>query len=158
MLERTRSSQVRRKNTERSARSGREQSPHPDRGRASERSRTSGRARIPNRMRTPDRTKTPDQDKAPMSHAPPTPAPDCMIVEQWAPPPSHAMSVRDPRMTSISCGRNRELTTGSDPSPVQSSRKEKKASGRARSGSGDGEERIRTLQAIPRKKSPPPQT
>ena len=60
------------------------------------------------------------------------------IVEQWAPPPSHAMSAKDPRTTSVSCGRNRERTTGSDPSPVQSSPKEKKASGAARSGSGDG--------------------
>ena len=130
--ERTRLSQVRRKSTERSARSGRGQSPNLDRGRTSKRSRT------PERARTPEKMKSPDRGKAPMSQVSPTRALDCMIVEQSAPPPSHAMSAKDPRTTSVSCGRNKERSTGSDPSPGQSSRKEKKASGTARSGSGDG--------------------
>ena len=86
----------------------------------------------------PDRAKTPDRGKALVSLVSPVPALDCMIVDPWAPPPSHAMSTRDPRTTSVSCGRNRERPTGSDPSPGQSSRKEKKAFGAARSGSGDG--------------------
>ena len=128
----TRSSQVRRKSTEQSTRSRRGQSPNPNRGRTSDHSRTPERARTPAMMRTPDR------GKAPMSQASPAPAPDCVIMEHWAPPPSHAISARDPRTTSVSCGRNRDRTTGSDPSPVQSSRKEKKASGTSRSGSRDG--------------------
>ena len=94
--ERTRSSQVRKKSTERSARSGHGQSPNPNRGRALERSRTPKRARTPERMRTPHRTKTPDRGKAPVSQASPTLVLECMIVEQRAPPPSHAMSARDP--------------------------------------------------------------
>ena len=51
--ERIRLSQVRRKSTERTATSGRGQSPNPDRARTPERSRTPERARIPERMRTP---------------------------------------------------------------------------------------------------------
>ena len=136
--ERTRSSHVRRKSMERSARSERGQSPNPDRGRATERSRTPERARTPERMRTPDRTKTPDRRKTPVSQVSLAPILDCIIVEQWTPLPSHAMSARDPRTASVSCGRNRERTTGNDPSPGQSSRKEKKASGTVRSRSGDG--------------------
>ena len=93
---RTHSSQVRRKSTERSARSGRGQSPNPNRGRASERSRTPKRARTPERVRMPDRTKTPDRGKAPVSQVSRAHVLDCMIVKQWAPPPSHAMSARDP--------------------------------------------------------------
>ena len=91
--ERTRSSQVRRKSTERSARSGRGQSLNPNRGRTLERSR------IPERAQTPEMMRTLDWGKAPISQVSPTPALDCMIVEQWAPPPSHAMSARDPRTT-----------------------------------------------------------
>ena len=128
--ERTRSSQVRRKSTKWSAKSGR--------GRTLEQSRTPERANTPERIRAPDRTKTLDRGKAPMSQVSPALALDCMIVGQWMPPPSHAMSAKDPRTTSVSCVRNRERTTGSDPSPVQSSRKEKKAFGIARSRSGDG--------------------
>jgi hypothetical protein len=135
--QRTHSSQVRRKSTERSARSGRGQSPNPDRGRTSARSRTPERARTPARMRTPDRTKSPDRGKAPMSQVAPSPVPECVIVEQWAPPPSRAMSARDPRATSVSTGRNRERATGGDPSSVQRPRKERKASG---SGDGSGED------------------
>ena len=56
-------SQVRRKSTEQLARSGRGQSPNPDRGRTSERSRTPERARTPEMMRTLDRTKTLDRGK-----------------------------------------------------------------------------------------------
>ena len=52
---RTRLSQVRRKNTERSVRSGRGQSHAP--GRTSDRSRTHERARAPERMRTLNRGK-----------------------------------------------------------------------------------------------------
>ena len=88
-------------------------------------------------MRTLDRMKTPDRGKTPVSHVSPAHVLDCMIVEQLAPLPSHAMLARDPRTASVSCGRNREQTTGSDPSPGQSSWKEKKASGTVRSGSGD---------------------
>ena len=133
MPEQTRSSQVRWKSTDRLAKSGRGQSPNPDWGRASERSRTLERAK------TPDRTKTPDRGKAPVSHVSPAPAcPGLYDSGAVGAPPSHAMSARDPRTTSVSCGRNRERTTGSDPSSGQSSRKEKKASGTARSKSGDG--------------------
>ena len=129
--ERPHSSLVRRKSTERFARSGRGQSPNPGQGRTSGRSQTSERARIPERMRTPDWTKTPDRGKAPVSQELPVPALDCMIVEPWALRPSHAMSARNPRTTSVSCGQNRERATGSDPSPGQGSRKEKNTSGAA---------------------------
>ena len=98
----------------------------------------SQRARTPERRNTPDRAKTPDKGRALVAQVLPTPALDCMIVEPWAPPPSHAMSARDPREVSVSCGQNRERPTGSDPSPGQSSRKAKKASGTARSESEDG--------------------
>ena len=77
----THSFHVRRKSIERSARSGRGQSPNPDRGRTSEWSRTPERAKTPKMMRIPDRTKTPDQGKAMMSQVSPAPALDCIIVE-----------------------------------------------------------------------------
>ena len=117
---------------------GRGQSPNPGQGRASRRSRTPERTRTSERMRTPDRTRTPDRGKAPVAQVLPVPALDCMIVELWAPPPSHEMSARDPWTTSVSCGRNKEGTTRSDPSPGNRSRKKKHVSGTARSGSGDG--------------------
>ena len=85
--ERTRSSQIQRKSTERPAQSGRGQSPNPDRGRGSKLFKTPKKARTPKQMRTLDRTKTPDRGKSPVSEASPAPILDCMIVNQWSPPP-----------------------------------------------------------------------
>ena len=67
--ERKCSSQVCRKSTKRSARSGRGQSLIPDRAIMLERSKTPKRARIPERTRTPKWTKTPDRSKTLMAQA-----------------------------------------------------------------------------------------
>jgi hypothetical protein len=61
----TRSTQVRRKSTERSAKSSRRQSPGG--ARPSTRSRTPEKARTSDRTKTPERAKTPDHGKAPMA-------------------------------------------------------------------------------------------
>ena len=82
--------------------------------------------------------KTPDRGNAPMLQVSPALPPDCMIVEQWALPPSHVMSARDPQTNLVSYGQNKERTTGNDPSSIRSSWKEKKASGPTWSRSGDG--------------------
>jgi hypothetical protein len=129
----TRSTQVRRKSTERLARSRRAQSPSG--ARSSTRSRTPERARIPDRTKTPERAKTPDRGKAPMAQDSPTPGPDCMILEQWVPPPSLATTARERRTVSISCGQNWERVAESDHSPRQSSHKKKKVLATQRSGS-----------------------
>jgi hypothetical protein len=60
-----------------------------------------------------------------------------MILEQWVAPPSLAMTARERRTASVSCGRNREKVAESDHSPRWSSRKKKVLAAR-RSGSGDG--------------------
>jgi hypothetical protein len=73
------STQVRRKSTVRSARSGSGQflgGVHP-----STRSWTPKRARTPERTKTPERAKTPDRDKALMAQASPASALVCMILE-----------------------------------------------------------------------------
>jgi hypothetical protein len=132
----TRSTQVRRKSTERSARSSRGQSPSG--ARPSTRSRTPERARTLDRTRTPKRAKIPDRGKAPMAQASPAPGPDCMILEQQVAPPSLATTARERRTASISCGRNREEVAESDHSPRRSSRKKKNVLVARRSGSGDG--------------------
>ena len=72
-----------------------------------------------------------------MAQIPPEPTLDCMIVEQWAPPPSQTMSVREQQVTSDSCGRNRERTTESDHSPRQSAHKKKKVPNMEHFGSED---------------------
>jgi hypothetical protein len=131
----TRSTQVRRKNTERSTRSSRGQSPGG--ARPSTRSRTPKRAKTPDRTKTPERAKTPDRGKAPMAQASPTLGPDCMILEQWVAPPSLATTARERRTASVSCGRNREVAE-SNHSPRRSSRKKKNVLVARRSGSGDG--------------------
>jgi hypothetical protein len=89
----TRSTQVRRKSTERSARSSRGQTPGG--ARLSTRSRTPERARTRDRTKTPERAKTPDRGKAPMAQASPAPGPDCMVLEQWVAPPSLATTARE---------------------------------------------------------------
>ena len=101
----------------------------------SDRSRTPEKAKTPKRARTPNRTKTPDRGKAPMAQASHAPAPDCLIVERWAPSPSQVMSVWECQATSVSCGRNRERMVENDHSPQQSARKLKKMLAAARSGS-----------------------
>ena len=112
----TRSPQVRRKSTG-SVRSGRGQSPVP---RNSDRSRTPDRVRTPIRHQTSDRETTPGRGKAPMTFTSPSSPPDCQMASPLPPPPSRAASSRDPR--TASGGRNPELATGSDPSPVRSIR------------------------------------
>ena len=72
--EKTRSSQIRRKNI------------------GSVRDRT----RTPIRRRTPKRESIPDRGKAPMAQASPASPPDCQMVEPFAPPPSRAASTKDP--------------------------------------------------------------
>jgi hypothetical protein len=114
----TRSTQVRRKNTERSARSSRGQSPGG--------ARPFTRSRTPDRTKTPERAKTPDHGKAPMAQALPALGTDCMILEQWVASPSFAMTARERRTASISCGQNRERVAESDHSPRRSSRKKKR--------------------------------
>ena len=73
-----------------------------------------------------------------MALATQTPAPDCMIMEQWAPPPSQVISVRELRGTFASCGRNKERTAESDHSLRQNARKRKKMPTMDHSGSEDG--------------------
>ena len=124
--ERNRSSQVRWKSTG-SVRSRIGQSPVP--GRTSDRSRTPDKARTPVRRRTPNREATPDRDKAPVTQASPAFPPDCQMVEPFIPLPSRAGSTRDPWTTIILGKRNPEQRTGSDPSLIQSIRKENTNSG-----------------------------
>jgi hypothetical protein len=116
-LERTRSSQARRKSTG-SVRTGRGQSPVP---RTSDRSRTPDRARTPIRRQTPDREATPDRGK---SHAHPAtltfPA-DCQMLEPFPTPPSKTAFARDPR--TASGGQHSEHPVGSDPAPIPSIRR-----------------------------------
>jgi hypothetical protein len=121
--------------TERSARSGRGQSPGG--ARTSTRSRTPERARTLDRTKTLEQVKTPDRGKAPMAQASPAPGLDCMILEQWVHPPSLATTARERRTTSVSCGKNRERVAESDHSPRQSFRKKKKVLAACRSGSGE---------------------
>ena len=83
--EQTRSSQIHRKRTERSATLGRAQSPNLLRGKTPKRSMTLERAMTPKRMRTPERTRTPYCGKAPVAQASKAPALDCMLLEQWRP-------------------------------------------------------------------------
>ena len=106
------------------------------------------RAKTPVRRRTPVRGTTPDRGKAPMSQASPTSPPNCMVQEPYVPPPSRVASTRDPRTTSISCGRNLEQNTGSEPPPRS------RAFGRRRRFPElhVPEHRIRKGQAIPRKR------
>jgi hypothetical protein len=96
------------------------------------------KAKISTRTRTSERTKNPDRGKVLMAQASHAPAPDCMILEQWVPPPSHVTTARECRVALASCGRNRERVAESDHSPRQSSRKKKKVLAARRSGLGDG--------------------
>lgn len=59
-------------------------------------------------------------------------------MEQWVPPPSWEVMDKEHQASSVSCGRNKERSRGSDRSPVQSSRKKKKVLGEECSGLGDG--------------------
>lgn len=79
------------------------------------------------------------------------PAPDCMILEPYAPPPSQAASTRDPPTTSVLCGRNSEQNTRTEPSTIHIIRKEKTDFGTPRSETMDPKR-----QAIPWKRSPLP--
>ena len=94
--EQAHSSLVRRKSTERSSRSRQGQSPHRGQGRDSRRSRAQERTGTLERKRRPDQARTPNRGRALVLQVSPVPALDCVIVESWAPPPSHAMSARDP--------------------------------------------------------------
>jgi hypothetical protein len=136
----TRSTQVHRKSTERSARFSRGQSPGG--ARPSTRSKTPERAKTPDRAKTSERAKTPDRGKAPMAQASPSPSPDCMVLEQRVAPPSLVTTTKERRTSSISCGRNMEEVVESDHSPRRSSRKKKKvlAARRSRSGDRSGED------------------
>ena len=129
---------IRRKNTKQSGRSGRDQSPNPDKARTTKQSRTPERTRTPERARTLDRTKTLDRGKAPMSQVSLAPAPDCMIVDQWVAPPSQEVTDKEHRATSVFCSRNMERIVGSNHSHVQSSRKKRKVLGTVSSRLGDG--------------------
>ena len=126
MPERVQLPPIRRKSTERLARSGRVQSPMPERAKTLE------------KVRTPKRAKTSDRGKAPVVQVSQPPAPDCMIVEPWGQPPPQALTVREQRITPTPCARNREMTAESNCSPLQSSRKKKKVLTPERSGSEDG--------------------
>jgi hypothetical protein len=127
---------VRRKSTERSARSSRGQSPGG--ARPSTRFKTPERARTPDRTKTPERAKTPDRGKVSMAQASPAPGADCMVLEQWVAPPSLATIARERRTASISCGRNMEEVAESGHSSRRSSCKKKKVLAARRSESGDG--------------------
>ena len=83
------------------------------------------------------RAKTPDRGEAPAAQASPAPAPDCMIVDRWVPPPSQGISAKERRAASALCGRNMERTADSDHSPCESSCM-KKVLVAMRNGSGDG--------------------
>jgi hypothetical protein len=92
----------------------------------SERSKMLKNARISTKARTPKRTKTPNRGKAPMAQTSHAPAPDCMILEQWVPPPSQATTARERRAASVSYSQNREKTAESDHLPPQSFRKKRR--------------------------------
>jgi len=61
-----------------------------------------------------------------------------MVLEQWVVPPSLAMTAKERRTASISCGRNKEEVGENDHSPRRSTRKEKKVLAARRFGSGVG--------------------
>ena len=95
---RTRSSPVRRKNTE-SIRSGKGQSPAPKR--MLDRSSTPDRAMTTIRRRTSERERTLDRGKALRASVP-----NCQMLEPFAPPPSRAASTKHP-LDNLSLGRTK---------------------------------------------------
>lgn len=111
--------------------------PSSGRTRTPEQSRTPEKARIPEKTRTSEWVKPSNRGKAPMAQASHAPTTDCMIVEQWVPPPSQVISVREHWVASASCNQHREMMAESDQFALAELSQKKKVLAATHFGSGD---------------------